>query len=642
MADGPTSPAQDPGALFRAALDLHRAGRLEEAVAGYRTVVSVAPDHVFSHVNLGVVLRRLRRFDEALASYDRALAFNPDSADALNNRANLLRDLGRPAEALESYNRAIALKDDIQDGHANRGHVLRDLKRPTEALESYERALARAPDNVQILRDRGAALFDLERWEQAVESYDRAIAIQPDFIDAHRGRTLALRRLNRLEDAEAGLASALVLKPNDAGLHSLLGQVLGDLGRHEAALASHGRALALEPDLAVAHNGRGSMLFALERPQEALASYDRAIALSPDFVVAHRNRGIALRRLRRLDEAVRSHGRAIALQPESPEAYWYRSLCHLTAGRFSEGWPDYERRWEVEGFAKSSGGVASPFRAAFSPPPAARDLAGRHVLAVGEQGVGDVVMFASMLPDLMADAASVSLVCDRRLWRLFGHSFPGLTLLEPEAATSRLADFEVVMGIGSLGRLYRNAVGDFPGRPYLSASPEVIATWAERLGPAQGRRRIGLSWRGGVADTRRSARSMDLGELGPVLGLPDCEFVSLQYGSHEAEVAEVSAGLARPIRLFPKAEIDDFEDLAGLVQNLDLVVSVQTSLVHLSGAVGARTLVMVPATPEWRYTAASPTMPWYGSVALFRQDEDEAWAPVVRRVAEAAQREIAS
>lgn len=636
MADAPPSQSQDADSLFRAALDLHRAGKLVEAAAAYERVVAAAPQYVSAHLNLGVVLRGLRRFGEALASYDRAIALRPDAAGAHNNRGSVLRDIGRPKEALASYARAVALEPRSADALLNQGSVLRVLGRPAEALESYERALALAPDDAAVHAGQASAFFDLARAPEALASYERALAIKPDFADAWRNRAVVLRRLNRPADALTSLDRAIALDPRDAALHRSRGAALEALKRPEEALASYERAIMLKPDLALAHNGRGAALFALGRAEEALVSLDRAIALEPGLMVAHRNRGVALRKLQRLEEAVLSHDRAIALRPESADAYWYRSMCHLTLGRFAEGWRDYERRWEVHEFATAAAGVAPQFRARFDRSLTLEDLAHQDVLVVGEQGVGDVLMFASILPDLLAHASRVSLVCDARLWRLFGHSFPGLELLDAEAATERLPAFGAVLGIASLACLYRNRLDDFPGSPYLAPRPQVEKAWAERLGPADGRRRIGVSWRGGVASTGRSERSMRLAELQPLFDLPNCEFVSLQYGANEVEIGEVNRRLARPIRSFPAAEIDDFEDLAGLVRNLDLVVSVQTALVHLSGACGAPALVMVPATPEWRYTAASPTMPWYGSVKLFRQGADRDWGPVVRRVTEAA------
>ena len=557
-------------ALFQAALAQHRAGQLNEAAAGYRQVVALAPEHYAAHLNLGVVLRALRRLDEALASYDRALAIRPRSVDAHHNRGAVLFDLRRAGDALASYDRAIALGSDNPDTHHRRGLALRELGRLDEALASLDHAIGLKPDEASLHRDRGGVLLTLKRWDDALASYERA--------------------------------------------------------------------LALGPESAGAHNGRGTALVGLGRLEAALASYGAAIARAPDFALAHRNRGVTLRKLGRPAEAVQSYDAAIALNPDVAEAYWYRSLCHLATGRFAEGWRDYERRWDTQEFvAEAYGNVTPQILARLDRAVERADLAGRDVLLVGEQGVGDVLMFASLIPDVVAAGARVSVLCDRRLRGLFAQSFPGVALLDPPTAARDLDRFDRVLAIGSLGRLFRNRLEDFPGAPYLAPRPEVRARWAERLGPAAGRKRVGLSWRGGLARTGRSDRSLDLEALRPVLDLPDCEFVSLQYGAPEAEVAAINAGLARPIRLFPADEIDDFEDLAGLVQNLDLVISVQTALVHLCGALGAPALVMVPATAEWRYMSAGPSMPWYDSITLFRQGADKDWGPVVRRVTAAAE-----
>jgi hypothetical protein len=232
----------------------------------------------------------------------------------------------------------------------------------------------------------------------------------------------------------------------------------------------------------------------------------------------------------------------------------------------------------------------------------------------------------------MAQAASVALLCERRLHRLFAASFPALTLLDPADGDPSPADHDIVLPIGSLARLYRGRAEDFSGRPYLTASAAARAGWAEALGPRAAHRRIGISWKGGIAATGRSQRSMALSDLRPILERADCEAVSLQYGDVRAEVDAMNAGLARPIRLFEPQAMADFDDLAALVQTLDVVISVQTAVVHLAGALGAPALVMIPQVAEWRYGASGPSMRWYRSVELFRRDDDDGWSRVVAEV----------
>jgi hypothetical protein len=300
------------------------------------------------------------------------------------------------------------------------------------------------------------------------------------------------------------------------------------------------------------------------------------------------------------------------------------------ARREFAGWDDYEGRLAVDRFKEESRGqISAELFSELTVAPTPEALAGRRVLLIGEQGIGDQVMFASMLPDLLRTAASVTLVCEPRLVRLFRASFPGATVLSPHGAEVDADTIDLVVAMGSLGAAFRREAGAFPATPYLAPRPEVVAGWAERLGPRRGRR-IGLSWRGGAPVTRRSTRSLPLAALAPILALPGCEFVSLQYG----EVAEELAGFPQ-VRAFPRQQIDDFEDLAGLVANLDAVVSVQTALVHLCGAVGATCLTLVPRHAEWRYMIEGETMPWYGSVRLLRQEEPGAWGPVIARAAAA-------
>jgi hypothetical protein len=262
------------------------------------------------------------------------------------------------------------------------------------------------------------------------------------------------------------------------------------------------------------------------------------------------------------------------------------------------------------------------------------DLRGQRVLLVPEQGVGDEVMFASMIPDLAAVAASVACVCDPRLVGLFANSFPGVRFFDPARANLRPSDFDKVVAMGSLGHVFRNRLEDFPGAPFLRPRAEVAERWAARLGPRPRSLRIGVSWRGGTPRTGASQRSLTLADLASVLSLPDCQIVSLQYGDPRAEVEAASTQLGRDITVFPPAEIDDFEELAGLIVNLDVIVSVQTSVVHLTGALGTDCLAMVPYNPIWRYTAHASVMPWYRSVRILRQAKPNAWEPVVQDVAE--------
>jgi tetratricopeptide (TPR) repeat protein len=561
-------------AEFEAALALEQQGRTAEAEAAYARILARRPDHAPTLHRRGVVAVKAGRLPDAEAFLRRAVAADPEAAHSHAWLGLTLRRLGRAGEAVAVYDAALRLTPDDAELHNNRGNALLNLDRPADALAAFRDAIRLRPEMVAAHANAGLALVTLERYAEALEALDRALALQPDYAPAHYSR----------------------------------GNALMELGRPAEARDAYRRALAASPQHALAHYGLGRALAELE------------------FVAGEPPR-----------ESLESFGRAIALDPNPAPAHWARALARLRQGDFAGGFADYEHRWRHPDFLATAVGHVTPeLQARLPAAPTAAMLDGRRVVLVGEQGVGDILMFASILPEVIARAASVALICETRLHRLLGHSFPGLELRPPGAAAD---GDELVLAIGSLGHLFRRAAADFPGAPYLAATGPARARWAERLGPPDDRLRIGVSWRGGIARTGAAHRSLDLARLGPLLDLPGCTFVNLQYGDTAAEIAAANATRPdNPIRDFPTDDLADFDELAGLVSNLDLVVTVQTAILHLAGALGAECLVMVARKPEWRYGAAGERLPWYRSVRLFRQGADADWAPVIDRVVDEVRR----
>jgi len=398
--------------------------------------------------------------------------------------------------------------------------------------------------------------------------------------------------------------------------------------RPEAAAAAFQQALRIDARYAPALFGMGSALLDLERPAEAAQALRMGFRLGGVAVEPLQKLATALSQTGEHQAAVEALEGACALDPHSASARFQRGMHRLQLAEFDRGWSDYEMRWDVERFRmESSGQVPAELLGELARGPTREQLAGRRILLIGEQAIGDQVMFASMLPDLLATAASVVCVCEPRLVGLLSASFPEAQFLPPREARIDADAIDLVLAMGSLGSAFRRSAAEFPGRPYLSPRPEARARWVERLGPAHGRRRIGVSWRGGGATTRTRARSLFLSALEPILTLPGHEFISLQHAETEAERAA-----APGVRRFTPEELSDFEDLAALVANLDAVVAVQSSLVHLCGAIGAKCLTLVPFSPEWRYGVAGEAMPWYRSVRLFRQPHPGDWAPVIQAI----------
>ena len=517
--------------------------------------------------------------------------------------------------------------------------------------------------------DAALALARAGRMADAAAALQAVLQSDPDDAAAWSLLTAVRQRLGQPEAALACAREVVRLTPEDAGAHLTCGNLLAGVGRPADALASFDQAALLAPDLAFAHNNRANMLNRLERSDEALAAADRALALDPSLAHAWRHRGLALLGLGDGDGAVSAYRRALAaagpterydalcdlghalsaaggydealelldeavsMQPAAAMARFRRSETRLTLGDLAGGWDDYAARWDVAEFARDNREMTPELRRRLVLAPQADDLRDRRVLVVCEQGLGDEIMFASVLPDIAAIAARVTCIVDPRLLRLFSRSLPQAAFVAAGSA-QRVdpADFDRVVALGSLPSIFRRAQGDFPGRSYLSPDPAVTEGWRRRLESAGPGLRVGLSWRGGVKRTRAAARSLTLAALEPLLSREDCVFVSLQYGDVTDEIAAANAGGRRPILAFPAAEIHDFEDLAGLVGALDVVVTVQTALAHLVGAMGKDGLLMIPRWPEWRYGLRGDRMAWYRALRLVRQIEPGDWSPVLADV----------
>jgi Flp pilus assembly protein TadD len=588
-----------PAPDIETAVALHRAGRLDEARGAYEAILAEAPETHRARHNLGLILMRAGELERAVELLAAANAADPETF---------------PAWA----------------GHAHALIAARRFEAAEAQLASVADAPEARPSRLRLAQAWGLALLEQGRLEAAETRFRQACDLAPDDPHAHAELGHVLLRRGRLALARASLERALALAPDDLAARINLAAVLRGLGDVRGAETAYRRALDHDPEGAVALDG----LIALLREHGQAAPSVLAPRGEPDPARSLLALGAELNEAGRFAPSVRAYDAAVALRPDWPLPRFLRSFSRLALCDFEAGWQDYERRLDVKGFLDDAGMLTAATVARLTRWPAPGDLDGKHVLVAGEQGIGDQVMFASVLPDVRARARAVTLVVEARLTRLFAASFPGIDV---KAAPLRmaLAGIDMAVAMGSLPRLFRNCPADFPGTGYLTPSAASAARWAERLGPAEGLLRVGVSWRGGSPKTRGAARSVTLDQLAPVLDVPGCEFVSLQYGEAAAELEAFAGRTGRAIRRFPAGEIEDFDDLAGLVANLDVVVSVQTSVVHLTGALGKPAFVLLPRVPEWRYTSAARTMPWYGSVRLLRQAGDGGWAPVIARAAQA-------
>lgn len=606
---------------------LMQLGRIDEAVASFTAALRLMPQDDHAHTGLGVVLARAGRPAEARECLERARTLNPNNIDAHHNLALLESMAGRHAEALASIERAITLQPQNPSLHTERGFELLALFRPLEALASFERALALRPGDAAAHHNVAVALIGLERHAEALANLERALERAPRAAPTHLLHGKTCLALGRPAEALASLERARELAPHEFTAHLDRGVALTRLRRNEEAVASFDRALALDPASHEAANNRGAVLVRMFRPAEAVGDFARATGLKPDYVEAHINAGIALRGLARYDEAVASLDRALALRPGDPTATWCKALNKLGAGEFREGWPLYEARLHRDpGMLRN---FAAPRWSAGEP------LAGKRLFVYAEQGLGDTLQFCRYIPQLEELGAQVILEVQPVLEPLLASLAMRGRLI---ARGQPLPEFDLHTPLGSVPGLLGTDLATIPRNvPYLHVQPDAARTWAQRLASLPGLK-VGLNWQGNLQAERAAAleaRSFPLAVAAPLTRVSGVSLVSLQKGEGSEQRAQVEFGdgvaqLTDPQHMGPE---ELASETAAIVKGLDLVITADTALAHLAGALGARTWVVLQAVPDWRWLIERSDSPWYPTLRLFRQRTPGDWSEVFERMA---------
>lgn len=507
----------------------------------------------------------------AEAAYRAAVALDPRQFYALQLLGVLMTQTGRPEEALTQLDAALKLAPRLPDAHVARGDALARLRRFEEAIVAYDSALAIRPVHADSWKCRGVALNGLRRIAEALACYDRALGLKPDFVEVHALRGAALAELRRFDEAYAAIDAAL----------------------------------ALAPDSATAFVARGNMLFNSGRTEEALTCFERALECSPGEIDGWINRAAALGRLRRFDEAAASFDAALARYPDCAEAMFQRSAMRLLRGDYEGGWQDYESRWTSR---------QAQHRVIEAPLPIWRGepLAGQTILIYEEQGYGDMLQFCRYLPELAARGADVTLLVRPALASLL-HSLPGSPRIVTKVESFEGFDWQCPLL--SLPLAFGTRLDNIPARvPYLAADPQRVAQWKARLG---GGFKVGISWAASVQGWRQG-RSAPLAEFAGLSRLPDVRLLSLQKEAGVEQLEATPAGMEVET-LGPEYEAGDFLETAAVVSALDLVITVDTAIAHLAGALGRPVWVALPYVADWRWLFDRADSPWYPTMRLYRQ-----------------------
>ena len=532
---------------------------------------------------------------------------------------------GRLREAQVAYQQALALDPNNADALGRLGSLALQVGRPDVAAGLLTRAVTIAPAFAPLRRELAGAFRVLGRWPQALEEYRRAVDLEPGSPDARCDLATTLGALGREDEARAELARALALDPSHATANYNLGVDLQKQGRFADAAAALRKSIARNPNFAVAHNNLGSVLRELNEPELAVASYRRAIELAPNDPRYRSNLALALQDLNRLTEAIESFDAALRVRPDYAKARAFRALALLLTGDFERGWADYEARREI--------GVEFTDRSGGRPQWDGSDPAGRTILLHSEQGLGDTIQFVRYAPLVAARGARVIVQCQPPLKSLLEHSLVsrGVWRVIDEAETA--PDFDLHCPLPGLPHVFRTRVETIPADvPYLQAPQDRVAAWRKRL-PSDRSFNVGIVWAGAPGNRNDRRRSVPLGLFAILAHVPGLRLFSLQKG--DAAAGEL-AGLPEGVVIEDwGGGFADFADSAGAVMNLDLVISVDTSVAHLAGAMGRPVWTLIPFSPDFRWMLNRPDSPWYPTMRLFRQPKPGDWAEVLKNVAAA-------
>jgi tetratricopeptide (TPR) repeat protein len=535
-----------------------------------------------------------RDYEEALRLCRQTLAAAPDHAQAHHVSARALIELRRPAEAEPHLHAALAADPGLAEAHADLCRLLRGAG-DAEGAERHGRlAVELAPAEPRHRLALADVLDDAARHAESLEQISLAQEYAPERVDILERLILKLDHVGQYEAALRIAERAMRELGPRFETHHFLGYARFSTGDHEGAVEACRAAIRLNSRSPGIFVTLGSALLALGRADEAMAAYRRALKVLPDY----------------------------------PDALFHLGMLNLMRGRYRDGWAGFEYRFKIPR------GTRRPCEPRWN----GTSLRGRALHVLREQGLGDDIMYASCYPQLIADARHCVIECEPRLEKLFRRSFPQAEFVPivdnaTKAEVLERDDVDVRIFSASVPGYLRNSLRDFPAHQgYLLPDSERVRHWRERLETLGPGLKIGLSWRGGTVYTHRLRRTLALDTLAPLLATSGVCWVNLQYGDRRQELEALRERQGIAVADWPEAIDGDYDETAALVGALDLVISVCTSVIHLTGALGRRAWVMVPFAPEWRYGLEGETMPWYPGVRLYRQSDPQDWGKVIERL----------
>ncbi len=559
------------------------AGQLPQAIAAFSRAVAIQPDFPNGHYNLANALKQNGQRDQAIAAYRRAIELDPNHFQALSNLGHLLLDADKKEEAIELFRRAVVLRKELPEAHTNLALAMKRNKAAADALRGFRYVLSIQPDNVQAMGEVGEALMDEKKYDEA----------------------------------EALFAKALSLEPNSAATNLHMGSVFSARKQFDQSAIHFRRAMEIDPLLPETQSNMGSVYSREKKVDLAIAHYRRALELRPSLADVEGNLAGLLNETGDFEEAFRLYRHAIELEPESSDAHMNLAFALLARGEFREGWREYEWRWKDK---KSPRWEMADRQWKGEP------LDGRPILIRSEQGLGDSIQFLRYVPMVSQLGGRIALAVPAPLHELC-RNLPGV-----ERVVNRYEDAlpcDIQVALLSLPFAFGTTLETVPAQvPYLRPDPQSVEKWRARLGDDP-RKKIGLVWAGNPDQADDQTRSIPLAAYAPLGRFPGLRFISLQKGVGAPQAKNPPPELQL---IDWTEELTDFAQTAALISNLDLVITIDTSVAHLTGAVGQRGWVLKSTGPDFRWIPGREVSPWYPTLRVFHQTKYRDWAGPLERL----------
>ncbi|MFQ5686345.1 MAG: tetratricopeptide repeat protein, partial [Candidatus Scalindua sp.] len=499
-------------------------------------------------------------------------------------------------------------------------------------IASFKQAIMLNPDYADAHNNLGAVLKEQHKLDDAIKSFYHSIELNPDYADAHNNLGAVRQEQHKLDEAIVSYRHAISLKPDYAEAHNNLGTALKEQNKPDEAVSSYRHAISLKPDYAEAHYNLGGTFSEQGKLDEAMKCYKQAISLKPDYAEAHINLGNALLEQDKLDEAMKCYKQAISLKPDYAEAHFNKSLALLLTGNFEDGWAEYEWRLRKKDRTDCTSHIFQ------QPQWDGKPLNGRSILIQAEQGFGDTIQFVRYLPMVQANGGHVIFECQKNLIRLLRDCTGIDDIVELTSTSTPGAQSDFYALLLSLPGIFGTTLNTIPSNiPYITIDSRLKAQWKMQL-IHDNDFKIGIVWAGNSENKKiYHKKSCTLNNFATISEIPGLSFYNLQKGPASVEVNHPPKGM-KIINLGD--ELNDFADTAALIANLDMVISVDTAVAHLAGAIGKPVWTLIHSTPDWRWLLNRDDSPWYPGMRLFRQTQPNNWAEVFEQVKKALIQEI--